>query len=97
MVRTSKGLRRKTRKVLSKSPRSRGLSPITHEFQDFDEGDKVNIVIDPSVHRGMPHSRFHGKTGTVVGTQGRAFVVKVKMGGKQKTVISRPEHLRKHA
>lgn len=81
--------------MLSKGPRTRGLSQITREFQRFETGEKVNIIIDPSIHHGMPHSRFHGKTGTVVGTQGRSFVVEVYMGDKLKTVVSRPEHLRK--
>jgi len=35
MVKASHGLRRKGRKVLKKSPRARGLSPITHEFVQF--------------------------------------------------------------
>ena len=34
-MKASRGSRRRTRKVLSKSPRNRGLSPITYEFQDF--------------------------------------------------------------
>lgn len=96
-MKASRGFRRRTRKVLSKSPRKRGLSPITYEFQDFEVGEKVNIVLDPSIHRGMPHPRFHGKTGTVVGNQGKAFVVKVRDGNKLKTVVSRPEHLRRSA
>jgi len=82
---------------LSKSPRRRGLSPITSEFQNFEVGEKVNIVLDSSIHRGMPHPRFHGKTGTVVGNQGKAFVIKVRDGNKMKVVVSRPEHLRKSA
>ena len=96
-MKASRGFRRRTRKVLSKSPRNRGLSPITYEFQDFEVGEKVNIVLDPSIHRGMPHPRFHGKTGTVVGNQGKAFVVEVRDGNKLKTVVSRPEHLRRSA
>jgi large subunit ribosomal protein L21e len=95
MVRSSHGPRKKTRQILSKSPRSRGLSPITHEFQVFEIGEKVNIYLDPSIHHGMPSVRFHGKTGTVKGTQGRAFVLAVKDGNKTKTVLSTPEHLRK--
>jgi len=95
MVKASRGLRRRTRKILRKDPRKRGLSPITHEFQQFEVGERVNIVLDPSVHRGMPHPRFHGRTGIVVGTQGRSFLIEVRDGGKIKTVISRPEHLRK--
>jgi large subunit ribosomal protein L21e len=58
-------------------------------------GEKAHIFLDPSIHHGMPHLRFHGKTGTVVGAQGRAFVLAVRDGNKTKTVLARPEHLRK--
>ena len=95
MVKTSHGPRKKSRSILSKKPRERGLSPITREFQDFEVGEKASILLDPSIHRGMPNIRFHGKTGTVIAIQGRAFVLSVKDGNKMKTVISRPEHLRK--
>lgn len=95
MVQSSRGLRRKTRNILRKTPRTRGMTPITHEFQIFEVGEKVNVVIDPGVHKGMPHFRFQGKTGVVTGTQGRAYVVALFDGNKPKTVISRPEHLQK--
>lgn len=95
MVQASRGLKRKTRQILSKTPRTRGMTPITHEFREFDVGEKVSVVIDPGVHHGMPHTRFQGKTGVVTGKQGRAFVVDLYDGNKQKTVVSRPEHLRK--
>jgi large subunit ribosomal protein L21e len=95
MVQTSRGLRRKTRNILSKTPRSRGMTPITHEFREFEVGEKVSVVIDPAVHYGMPHMRFQGKTGVVTGKQGRAFVVDLYMGDKLKTVVARPEHLKK--
>lgn len=93
MVKASRGLRRKTRNILRKSPRTKGMTPITHEFREFDVGEKVSVVIDPGVHYGMPHMRFQGKTGVVSGKQGRAFVVQLKDGDKPKTVIARPEHL----
>lgn len=95
MVRPSHGLRRRGRNILRKTPRNRGLSPITHEFQEFASGEKANIFIDSNIHKGAPHLRFHGKTGTVVGPQGRSFVLQVKDGDKVKIVICRPEHLRK--
>jgi large subunit ribosomal protein L21e len=88
-------LRRRGRSILRKTPRNRGLSPVTHEFQVFEAGEKANIFIDPSVHRGAPHLRFHGKTGTVVGNQGHAFVLEVKDGDKIKIVVARADHLRK--
>jgi len=69
------------------------MSPITREFQTFNEGEKVNIVIDPSIHKGMPFSRFQGLTGVVTGIRGAAYEVSVNVGGKTKIVVSRPEHL----
>ncbi len=95
MVKASKGLRRKTRNILGKTPRTKGMSPITHEFRNFEVGEKVNVVIDPAVHYGMPHMRFQGKTGVVSGKQGRAYVVELKDGNKPKTLVARPEHLKK--
>jgi large subunit ribosomal protein L21e len=95
MVKTSRGTRRKTRQIFRKTPRLRGMTPITHEFRTFENGEKVSVVIDPAVHYGLPHSRFQGKTGVVTGQQGRAFVVELYDGNKLKTVITRPEHLKK--
>ncbi len=80
---------------MQKRARDRGLSPITRMFQKFEIGEKASINLDPSVHKGMPHVRFHGRTGTVSGMQGDAYLVDVRMGGKVKKVIVRPEHLRK--
>lgn len=54
MVKASKGLRRKTRNILGKTPRTKGMSPITHEFRNFEVGEKVNVVIDPAVIMGCP-------------------------------------------
>ncbi len=95
MVRRSKGTRSKTRQVLRKRPREKGLPPVSRVLQTFEEGEKASIVIDPSIHKGQPHRRFYGLTGTIVGKQGRAYLVEVKTGGKKKTLIVWPEHLRK--
>lgn len=94
MVVRSKGLRSKSRQILRKRPRDRGMAPITHSLRDFPEGAKVAVKIDPAVHRGMPHIRFQGLTGTVVGRQGDAFQVEVYDGSKPKTLVVRPEHLK---
>ena len=95
MVKASKGYRRRTRSVMRRRVRERGLSPITKIFQTFDVGQKASVTIDPSMHRGTPHIRFQGRTGTVVGMQGKAYLLDVMMGGKKKQIIVRPEHLRK--
>ena len=95
-MQASRGTRTKTRNLLKKKARARGLSPITKGLQTFEEGEKVNIVIDPSVHKGMPFSRFHGLTGIVIGERGSAYEISVKDGDKTKTVVARPEHLVKN-
>ena len=95
MVKASKGIMEKTRQKFRRSPRRRGLSPITRALQTFQVGDKATIVIDSSVQKGWPHHRFHGLTGTVVECRGRAYVLDVRFGGKIKQAIVLPEHLRR--
>ena len=95
MVKRSKGTRSDTRYVFKKRVRERGLSPITRKFQIFECGEKAHINIDPGIHKGQPHSRFQGATGTVIGTRGNAYLLNVTVGGKTRIIISKPEHLRK--
>ena len=95
MVQRSHGFRVNTRGELKKSRRTRGLTPITHSLWTFEEGQRVVIYIDPSIQNGMPHPRFHGQAGIVVGTQGRSYKVEIKDGGKKKILLSSPEHLKK--
>jgi len=95
MVKRSKGIRSKSRKILRKKPRERGIHSITRALQEFEEGQSVNIVIDPSIHKGMPHIRFQGHTGKIEGKQGNAYLVGIKDGKKHKSLIIRSEHLRR--
>ncbi len=90
----SKGFRSGTRQILRKHPRYRGKIPISRILYEYKIGEKVAIVIEPSFHKGMPHPRFHGKTGEIVEKRGRAYVVKIKDLNKVKYVIARPEHLK---
>jgi len=78
---------------MRKKPRTHGISSITRGLQEFDIGTKVSIDIDSGVHKGMPHHRFQGFTGTVEGTQGNSYVVGIVVGKKPKTLVVRPEHL----
>ncbi len=92
-MRKSKGYRSKTRRLLSKKPREKGklrLSKLLHEYQP---GNSVTVKIDPSVQKGMPHRRYHGRVGTVVGKRGRSYIVSVTQGDAVKEIIVRPEHL----
>jgi len=95
MVKRSKGLRSKSRKILRKKPRDRGVSSVTRAMQQFEEGDSVNIVIDSAIHKGMPHIRFQGYTGKIEGRQGGSYLVGINDGKKHKTLVIRSEHLRR--
>ena len=75
MVKRSKGIRSKSRKLLRKRPRDRGIHSITRALQHFEKGDSVDIIIDSAVHKGMPHIRFHGCTGEIEGKQGESYLV----------------------
>ena len=95
MVKAPKGYRHRTRKLLRKNIRERGaIPPLSRILIEYKPGDKVHIRINPSIVKGMPHRRYHGKVGTVVGKRGRAYILHVRDGGKIKTLIVRPEHLR---
>ncbi|MFB6092860.1 MAG: 50S ribosomal protein L21e [Haloquadratum sp.] len=91
---SSNGPLQGTRGKLSNNPRNRGSSPPQRAIQEYEEGQKVHLNIDPSVREGRFHPRFNGHTGEVVGKQGRAFKVEIVDGGKEKTIIARPAHLR---
>lgn len=95
LVKAPRGTRHRTRKLLRKNIRERGsVPPLSLLMLEYKDGDRVHIVINPSVHKGMPHRRFHGKTGVVVGKRGKSYIVKVYLGDKEKTLFVRPEHLR---
>ena len=88
----SQGYHRRTRN-LKVALRDKGKVSIRKALQEFNEGDKVSIDIDPS-YQAIPHPRFRGRTGTVIGQQGRAYLVEIKDGGKLKKIIVSPEHLK---
>ena len=90
---SSHGPREGTRHKLSNDPRDRGTSPPQRAVQQFEDGDRVHLSIDPSVPDGRYHPRFDGKTGVVEGQQGSAYTVRITDGGSQKTVIAKPAHL----
>ena len=90
-----KGYRNKTRKRHRRKARDKGLGSIEKYLIEFEINDKVDIITNPSRHKfGMPHRRYHGLTGTIVGTRGRCFEVQVKLGNSKKTLIIGREHIR---
>jgi large subunit ribosomal protein L21e len=93
MVKRSKGTRSKSRYIMRKKPRTRGVTSSTRALQQFEVGASVSIDINSAVHKGMPHHRFQGYTGKIEGMQGNAYLVGVTIGKKHKTLVVLPEHL----
>jgi large subunit ribosomal protein L21e len=94
MVRKSKGTNFRTRRIFSKHPRKRGLPSLSRTLAEYEINSRVNINIEPSVQKGRPHRRFHGKTGIILEKRGQAYVVDITDGNAQKKIIARPEHLK---
>ena len=76
------------------TPRHRGKTSIRSVLQTFGDDDRVAIRINPH-YQSIPHPRFNGRTGTVVGSQGRAYYVEIIDGEKRKRILVSPEHLRR--
>jgi len=95
MVQRIGGFRRKTRSKLKKPHRQRGKISIRKYFQKYKEGDKVTLKAEPAIQGGMAFPRFHGKTGTVVGKQGKCYKIRIRDGKMAKEVVVHPVHLNK--
>lgn len=92
MVRSSKGHKRRTRHRLKRELREKfTVEPVIKEFK---LGDKVIIKISPSA-RTFPHPIYLGLAGHVSGVRGRSYIVSVRKGRKEKSLIVRPENLRR--
>jgi large subunit ribosomal protein L21e len=91
-MRASKGFRRGTRSKLKKG--SRDKFKVGDFLKEFKADDRVIVKAKPSSHKGMPHPRFEGRPGKVMGKRGNAYIVEVSSGNAKRTVIARPEHLK---
>jgi len=85
------GMRKKTRKKLKQKYKRQ---PITKFIKEFDIGQKVVIIPEPSSHKGMPSPRFKGKIGKIIEKRGKSYIVEIIDGKKKKRIISNPEHLK---
>ncbi len=91
----SKGFRYKSRRILT-LPRGARRSPLPEIYlREYKPGDRVTIKINPSVQKGAPHRRYHGKIGEILEKRGRAYVVAVKLGEKLKKLTVLPDHIAK--
>jgi len=89
------GQRSRTRYKLQKKKRNRGKVNINKIIKEFKIGDKVRILQEPAVQRGMPHPRFKNRTGLITKKQGSAYVVEIKDLNKKKLLVSTSIHIQK--
>jgi len=61
----------------------------------FKIGDKVAIDPKPYYRSGIPHQRYRGKSGVIVGKRGGAYEVEILDGRKRKHFIVLPLHIEK--
>ena len=93
------GYRSKTRQKFRKAFGTRGAPNTTRYLTTFKRGDFVDIYADSSIHKGMPHKYYHGRSGVVFNVAKNAIGVEMTkiVRGKQlrKRIHVRIEHVRK--
>ncbi len=89
MAEMSNGLLRRKTRALGRSSKRLTIGRLVTNYA---EGQKVTVSINVK-YSGAPHPRFNGKSGVVVARRGKACVVKVMDGDKEKTLVSAPMHL----
>ena len=88
--RKAKGQRAKTRHKLKRKKKKVTVNRLLSKPQ-IDA--TVQISIDSAVHSGMPHPRFQGLTGKVIGYRGKVVEVRLKHGKTEKLLLVHPAHL----
>eukprot|EP00347_Sterkiella_histriomuscorum_P024367 403331366 len=93
------GYRARTRHLFSKSFRHHGPVHLSKILEVYKKGDFVDVIADGSIHKGMPHKFYHGKTGRVFDVNQHAVgvVVNKQVRGQiiPKRIHVRIEHVRK--
>jgi large subunit ribosomal protein L21e len=81
--------------MVNKKPiRTRGKLQLSRYFQELKKGDFVAISKEQSVASSFP-KRTQGQTGIVEGRRGKAYIIKITEGSKDKRIIIEPIHLKK--
>jgi len=89
----SSGFRRRTKGISTKPKGSRSVPRPDIYLAEYRLGDKVLVMVNPSVQKGMPHRRYHGKVGEVISRRGRGYILRVMQGEKPKEIAVLPDHI----
>ena len=94
----SYGIRARTRHMSAKKHRQHGPIHLSQYLRNVKVGDYVDIFADPSIHKGMPHKGYHGRTGIIFNVTKSAVGVRVNklVNGRiiEKRIHVRIEHVR---
>lgn len=92
------GQRRRTRHKFRKGFKQHGAIHISRTLTTYKVGDIVDIIVDGSIHKGMPYKYYHGRTGRVFNVNNRSIGVIVNKQVRNriipKRIHVRVEHLR---
>src|SRR5437773_11402822 len=91
-MKRSKGIRNRNRTLLRRKPRDKGKNPLGRLLIPYTPGQMVTISINPSVQKGMPHRRYHGRDGTIAEKRGRAYAIEAASGKLPRLLLRRTEH-----
>ncbi len=94
------GLRARTRHMFAKKFGTNGANiPLSQYLMSIKVGDYVDIFANPTIHKGMPHKFYHGRTGVVFNVTKSAVGLRVNkyVNGRiiEKRIHVRIEHIRK--
>ncbi len=97
MAKLNTGVRKpgKRGKTRSKLKKKNGKITVNKIMQEFTDGDRVQVVIEPDYHAGFPDKSFHGLTGKICGRKGESYEIELKKGNKLFTVVTTPVHIKK--
>jgi len=84
--------------MFAKKHRQHGPIHLSQYLMNVKVGDYVDIFANPSVHKGMPHKGYHGRTGIIFNVTKAAVGVRVNklVNGRiiEKRIHVRIEHVR---
>ena len=92
------GYRARTRHMFSRNFREHGNTKLSTYMITYKVGDLVDIKANGSIHKGMPHKFYHGRTAIVYNVAPRALglIVNKRVGNRymEKRINVRIEHLK---
>ena len=92
------GYRGKTRHLFKRPFRCNGPEHLSTYMQQYKKGMFVDIVANGSIHKGMPHKFYHGRTGRVfdISPNSIGVIVNKQVRNRivEKRIHVRVEHLK---